>query len=349
MSCYYPMVALKDSFRSKHGDVINIRKYRFVGKLENLGKWEDIKRDYSEFDPILLPCGNCKGCRLDQSRTWADRMCLEFDHTKKAVFLTLTYDNDHLRVNKFGVPTLVKSDLSTFMKDLRGNKYYENKQIRFYGCGEYGDRFGRPHMHVILFGVDLSDFTDGGFIGSFQVPEFFLGRNDHKLYYAGQNELKQIYYRSPHLDNIVWKKGRVCITEFSWKSAAYVARYVRKKLKGELEYLYDDYDLQAPFALMSRKPGLAGYFMDDHPEKDFFEENKFSFNGKVRPIPNYLFDKLEKENYLVYHAIKKQRKQFAEDNMLLKLQQTDLSFEEQLEVDRIHTENITKQLVRNLE
>lgn len=334
MSCYHPLVALKidqtQSFRPK---------YKVIGSLEGFGSFDHIKDVYSYADPILVPCGQCKGCRVDLSRAWADRMVLEFDHTKKAVFVTLTYDDEHLPLSDLGYPTVLKSDLQTFMKDLRGNKYYDGKEIRFFGSAEYGSLRKRSHYHVILFGLSLDDFRfdrddpdDDGHIRDFQQPSFFVGRTDHHLYYDGQNKLHQPYYRCPHLDNVVWKKGRCCIAEFSWESAAYTARYVRKKLNGELSDVYFEKHINPPFALMSRRPGIGSYFIEDHPEKDLFEERLLSFKGKLRPLPNFIFDKLADIDPIRYNEIKEQRKRLAEDRMLLELQNTDLSFEENLAI-----------------
>lgn len=56
-------------------------------------------------------------------------------------FLTLTYADDPY--------TLEPLHLRAFMKALR--KRVEPRQLRFYGVGEYGDLYGRPHYHVALF------------------------------------------------------------------------------------------------------------------------------------------------------------------------------------------------------
>ena len=45
----------------------------------------------------LVPCGHWMGCRLDHARVWADRMTLELrDNDYKAIFVTLTYNNQSL-------------------------------------------------------------------------------------------------------------------------------------------------------------------------------------------------------------------------------------------------------------
>ena len=47
---------------------------------------------------------------------------------------------------------LKKSDFQKFIKRLR--KDYD---IKYFACGEYGDKTLRPHFHAILFGVNFSD------------------------------------------------------------------------------------------------------------------------------------------------------------------------------------------------
>lgn len=61
-------------------------------------------------------------------------------------FVTLTYNDAHLPEDGSVRPR----ELQEFMKRLR---YYANEKVRFYGVGEYGDISGRPHYHVVLFGL----------------------------------------------------------------------------------------------------------------------------------------------------------------------------------------------------
>lgn len=48
--------------------------------------------------------------------------------------------------------TLFQPDLARFFKRLRRR----HGQFRFYAVGEYGERLGRPHYHVLAFGIALS-------------------------------------------------------------------------------------------------------------------------------------------------------------------------------------------------
>lgn len=99
---------------------------------------------------MILPCGKCRACRIAKSREWSTRLMHESDYHKKSAFVTLTYSNENLPVN--GV--LIKSDLQKFIKRLRRDLDYENRKIKYYACGEYGEKYGRPHYHLILFGID---------------------------------------------------------------------------------------------------------------------------------------------------------------------------------------------------
>lgn len=68
-----------------------------------------------------------------------------------SVFLTLTYDDNHLPSGG----TLVPRDVQLFMKRLR--KVLAPRKIRYYFVGEYGDETQRPHYHAALFGVSKQD------------------------------------------------------------------------------------------------------------------------------------------------------------------------------------------------
>ena len=99
-----------------------------------------------------LPCGNCEHCRWKQSRVWAFRLEQELlSWNGKALFVTLTYNDENLPERA----ELNPSHLQGFFKRLR---YYLSEKfnisIKYYACGEYGDRFGRPHYHAIIFGID---------------------------------------------------------------------------------------------------------------------------------------------------------------------------------------------------
>jgi len=110
----------------------------------------------------LVSCGHCFPCRLNKRRQWTFRLVLETMVHQKNSWWGLSYDDAHLPhevYDKDGVVyeseslgTLDPNHLSNFIKRLRGRC----DRFRFYGVGEYGERFSRPHYHLCLWGVDSS-------------------------------------------------------------------------------------------------------------------------------------------------------------------------------------------------
>lgn len=176
---------------------------------------------------LTLPCGQCIGCRLERSRQWAVRCVHEASLHKRNCFITLTYNNDHLPEDR----GLHYDHFQLFMKRLR-KKYGEG--IRFYMCGEYGEKLGRPHFHACLFNHDFSDKTP------WKTTE-----TGFKL------------FRSKELEEL-WPYGYSSVGAVSFESAAYVARYIMKKVNGEAAEMHYTFcrsihrgDIRAPARIYS--------------------------------------------------------------------------------------------------
>lgn len=161
------------------------------------------------FAPFPIPCGKCYGCRLEYSRQWAVRMMLESQLHDFNYFLTISYAPAHLPA----MGTIVKKDLQDFHKRLRiyYERHYEHTGIRYYCCGEYGEKKGRPHYHGIYFNLPIFDL------------ELYKESNGNK------------YYRSKTIEEI-WGKGMIIIANVTFESCGYVARYVTKKIDSQKKH-----------------------------------------------------------------------------------------------------------------
>lgn len=153
-------------------------------------------------EEIKLPCSQCVGCRLERSRQWAVRCMHEASLYDDNSFITLTYDDDHLPKNG----SLVKEDFQLFMKRLRKEIY--PRMVRYYQCGEYGETYQRPHYHALLFNYDFPD------------RKFWSQRGDNPI------------FTSDMLRNL-WPMGHSVVGDVTFESAAYVARYIMKKVTGD--------------------------------------------------------------------------------------------------------------------
>lgn len=232
-----------------------------------------------------LPCGRCVGCRLEYSRQWAVRCLHEASLYDDNAFITLTYNDDNLPKNG----SLDPRSLQLFFKRFR--KQLEPQRIRFYACGEYGDTTGRPHYHAIVFGW----WPRGA--------KRISARNGHNL------------YSSSLLDD-VWPYGYNSVGAVSFESAAYVARYIMKKVNGDKadeHYMRVDPDtgevvnLQPEFTRMSRRPGIAHEWYEKY-KSDVYPSDNVVVNGRVCKPPAYYDRQLEAADPGAYEIIRESRR-----------------------------------------
>lgn len=276
MPCYHPLVG----YRSREG------------KNEN-GNWPvvfNVSQGYKDME-VVVPCGKCIGCRLERSKEWAGRCVHESRLWEHSYFLTLTYDDVHLPANN----SLKAKDLQNFWKRLRksvfsasglgrepiyefldGRKTVVNG-VRYFACGEYGDRSARPHYHAIVFNLEIPDL----------IP--------YKRSFDGSQLWLSNWLRS------LWGLGHVVIGAVTFETCAYVARYVTKKIYG-LAAPEHYGDREPEFCRSSNRPGIGANWFCKYPDE--VARNGFVLiNGVKNPVPRYYLKKLEnlnKSEYLTY-------------------------------------------------
>jgi len=231
------------------------------------------------FQSINLPCGQCVGCRIQKAQSWATRCTHEASLHDDNCFVTLTYNDEKLESS-----SLIKKHFQNFMKYLR--KEYPKKKIRFYACGEYGDKTERPHFHACLFGIDFED----------------------KIEYKKTKEFP--LWTSEKLDKS-WGKGNCIIGPVNNNTAAYVARYIGKKIMGTsiiAEAMRANiYKGREPeFALMSRRPGIASLWFEMY-SGDLYPSDEVIQDGVPIQVPRYYDTLLEKKDLEQFEKIKEER------------------------------------------
>lgn len=335
MSCYHPLKALAVG-KTMNGKT----QYKFINDYFLINYKMRTGKPFPEDKIQYLPCGQCLGCRLDYSRQWANRCMLELQYHESSFFVTLTYDDFHVPRSWYTDPstgeafqslTLQKRDFQLFMKRLR--KRFSDQRIRFFMCGEYGGQTMRPHYHAIIFGLKLDDLVEYK-----KSPQGFS------------------YYNSPSLQ-ACWSDqegrpiGYAVVADVSWESCAYTARYILKKQKGDEAHFYTDFNIQPEFTLMSRKPGIARQYFDDHPDiydYDFINLKTEKKGLKFKP-PRYYDNLFDIENPERMSEIKEIRQKMAQSAQKMKLERTSLSVEEMNEVsERVKASQI-KSLQRRIE
>lgn len=221
-------------------------------------------------------------------------------------YITLTYNEENLPKYR----SLRHRDYVLFMKKLRHmaaksltrpnglvcSPSLKTKagrpSVRFYLGGEYGELYGRPHYHAILFGIDFRD----------------------KLYNRKTQSGEKIY-TSETLQQL-WKHGYSSVGGVSFATAAYISRYIMKKRTGDnnkTEYEILDPDTgeiakkHKEYNCMSRNPGIGKEWWNQYKNDVTVGDYVITKNGRQLRPPRFYDKQLKKHDRALYEATKTAR------------------------------------------
>lgn len=176
------------------------------------------------------PCGQCLPCRINRRRIWAHRMVLETYLHSESAFVTLTYNPEEEA--KLDNHSLEPRHAQLWLKQLRAK--ISPKKIRYYLCGEYGERSQRPHFHAAVFGL----------------PTCIYGRSRYEAPYNYKD-------CCPNCDRVrdTWGRGRVHLDQLNIVTAGYICGYVTKKMTASSDPRLAG--RHPEFSRMSLRPGIG--------------------------------------------------------------------------------------------
>ena len=277
-------------------------------------------------DKVSVSCGKCLECRSAYMSDWQTRLAFELDTLYRnggvAIFLTFTFDNEHLP--HFDVPIYARTftdeklwyaGLETqscfdrnlvkkFLNNLKINAYrtFGKGSYKYFLCSEYGKTTQRPHHHGLFLlknGVDSNEFAllcRKLWTSGFMFPKY---DEQHHIWVDNNNAPSSILIRS-----LVG-------------GCKYVAKYVTKDLSFfELTNVQDYLDTSYKILSDDEKKAVdnclpkhwqskgLGYSLVDKLNK-MSDSEKVSklhtgvtspLSGKIISIPQYCINKLLYKN-----------------------------------------------------
>lgn len=226
-----------------------------------LKPWKHLYNSGNEVSPtIYVDCGKCLNCKINKAREWTARLVHETQVSQSTIFITLTYDDEHLPSE--GVR---KQDVQDFISDLRK---VCGPGIRYFFGSEYGESdvaTRRPHYHGFIFNAPdwLKDQPCTG-----------ADRVETRLGKSGSKSLVNTYY------NDIWRRGFVTIGEFHPRRAGYLAHYYVDKADSPE-------GMSENFNLMSKRPGIGAGFFDAVSDKVIAGKPIITHLGTALAVPRY--------------------------------------------------------------
>lgn len=277
MSCLKPYFARRSLNPNKNG---KYELYEFLSYRDLTGKsLEFAQSALADNTAVVVPCGQCLGCRLDKANDWAIRCVHEAKLHLHNCFITLTYNDDCLPADH----SLHRDHLQLFFKRLRRYlDYHDHSKIRFLYCGEYGSLNSRPHYHILCFGWFPDDVR--------KISSLTSGYN---------------LFRSPTLEKL-WPYGFNTVGAVTFESARYVAKYSLKKQTGKNSIMYSSLGIVPEFVGCSLKPGIGGDYFTRYSD-DIFTLGFVTINGAKYKIPRYYQTLFERINPVWYNIYKQNK------------------------------------------
>lgn len=204
---------------------------------------------------IEVSCGKCPECLKRKQNNWFQRSVEEARYYQNLppsqssmYFITLTYDDEHLPFlfgpSGVAYPCLHYDHVNTLWRTLKMHHKSNKEKIEFsyMYCGENGTKHGRPHYHILCFGLRHKDIE---FIKKWWLEHFAPKAIDVMNAYEVRNKRK-----SQEL-GVVVTKCRFTPNDYK-RVSKYVSKYVSKGR-------YDKYRISRPLSDIPRVYASRGY------------------------------------------------------------------------------------------
>lgn len=237
---------------------------------------------------LELPCGRCLGCRGNKAVEWGERSKHESSLHEHNVFVTLTYDDQHLPKDSHLVPEHLQQFVRALRRTISGPRRQgietnRKKSVRYLACGEYGETYNRPHYHAVLYNCGFSD----------------------------AKRVASDLYESESLSKL-WPHGAHRIGEATASSATYVAQYALGK-QGQGDHDRDGVWRPPPFLRMSLKPAIGMQWLEQY-YADMKDGYLVTQNGRKISVPRYYRQKIKEIDCHQYERMEARQYRHRIDN-----------------------------------
>lgn len=163
---------------------------------------------------INVPCGKCLECKRSYQNHWYVRMCEQLKESGKAVFFTLTYNEESIPLNVDNETgecyrTVRKKDIVDWLKRFRTRRYRAglSTNFKYFITSEYGPRTKRPHYHGLIFG--LSNFECRSLFLEWQSMYGFTSQSTITYDNSGKRSIRYVskYCSKGVFENPLIRKG----------------------------------------------------------------------------------------------------------------------------------------------